>query len=73
MASTAIGNDATDLSSILQAAFAGSYVANGAGQNFTVSKTIVIYVSSTTQGPIGLDLGGGTIYSNITDGSPVIT
>src|SRR3954470_13351847 len=72
MASTAIGNDATDLVSILQAAFAGSYVANGAGQSFTVSKTIVIYVSSTTQGPIGLDLGGGTIYSNITDGSPVI-
>src|SRR4051812_10172759 len=72
MASTAIGNDATDLGSILQGAFAGGYVANGAGHSFTVSKTIVIYVSSTTQGPIGLDLGGGTIYSNITDGSPVI-
>jgi len=69
---TAIGNDATDLGSILQSAMAGSYVANGAGQSFTVSKTIVIYVNSTTQGPLGLDLGGGTIYSNITDGSPVI-
>jgi hypothetical protein len=69
---TAIGNDATDLSSILQSAMAGSYVAHGTGQSFTVSKTIVINVNSTTQGPLGLDLGGGTIYSNITDGSPVI-
>ncbi|HYD04592.1 MAG TPA: Ig-like domain-containing protein, partial [Reyranella sp.] len=72
MATTAIGNDATDLGSILQAAMAGSYVANGSGQTFTVSKSIVIYVNSTTQGPLGLDLGGGTIISNITDGSPVI-
>ncbi len=73
MATTAIGNDATDLGAILQAAMAGGYVAHGtASKSFTVSKTIVIYVNSTTQGPIGLDLGGGTIYSNITDGSPVI-
>jgi len=72
MATTAIGNDATDLASILQAAMAGSYVANGSGQTFTVSSSIVIYVNSTTQGPLGLDLGGGTIVSNITDGSPVI-
>jgi hypothetical protein len=72
MATTAIGNDATDLAFILQSAMAGSYVANGTGQTFTVSKSIVIYVNSTTQGPLGLDLGGGTIVSNITDGSPVI-
>jgi hypothetical protein len=70
---TAIGNDATDLTSILQSAMAGSYVAHGSsGQTFTVSKTIIVYVNSTTQGPLGLDLGGGTIVSNITDGSPVI-
>src|SRR5690348_10856614 len=69
---TAIADGATDLNSILQSAMAGSYVAQGSGQSFTVSKTIVIHVDSTTQGPLGLDLGGGTIYSNITDGSPVI-
>ncbi len=72
ISSTAIGNDETDLSLILQSAFAGSYVAQGSGQTFTVAQTIVIHVTSTTQGPIGLDLGGGTIVSNITDGSPVI-
>ncbi|MBS0524337.1 MAG: right-handed parallel beta-helix repeat-containing protein, partial [Proteobacteria bacterium] len=51
---------------------AGSYVAQGSGQTFTVSSTIVIHVTSTTQGPLGLDLGGGTIVSNITNGAPVI-
>jgi len=69
---TAIGSNQTDLNSILQAAVAGSYVAQGSGQSFTVSQTIVININSTTQGPLGLDLGGGTIYSNITNGSPVI-
>src|SRR3569833_3099860 len=69
---TAIAIGATDLNSILQAAMAGSYVAQGDGQTFTVSNTIVLHVTSTTQGPLGLDLGGGTIVSNITDGSPVI-
>jgi hypothetical protein len=69
---TAIANGATDLNSILQSAMAGSYVAQGDGQTFTVSKTIVLHVTSTTQGPLGLDLGGGAIVSNITDGSPVI-
>jgi hypothetical protein len=72
MATTAIANGATDLNSILQSAMAGSYVAQGSGQTFTVSSTIVIHVTSTTQGPLGLDLGGGTIVSNITNGSPVI-
>ena len=32
----------------------------------------MIHVTSTTQGPIGLDLAGGTIVSNITNGAPVI-
>jgi hypothetical protein len=73
MATTAIGNDATDLNAIMQSAMAGSYVAQSSTERtFTVSKTIVITVNSTTQGPLGLDLGGGTIVSNITDGSPVI-
>ncbi len=72
MATTAIANGATDLNSILQSAMAGSYVAKGDGQTFTVSQTIVLHITSTTQGPLGLDLGGGTIVSNITDGSPVI-
>ncbi|SJZ33110.1 Ig-like domain (group 3) [Enhydrobacter aerosaccus] len=39
---------------------------------FTVTSTIVIQVNSTTQGPIGIDLGGSTIVSQITNGAPVI-
>ncbi|WP_170303434.1 malectin domain-containing carbohydrate-binding protein [Reyranella soli] len=42
------------------------------GQTYAVSAPIVINVTSTIQGPMGIDLGGATIVSQITNGAPVI-
>jgi len=63
---------ATNLGSILSAAIAGGTVAHSTGVNFTVTSPIVIHIDSTIQGPLGIDLGGATIYSQITNGAPVI-
>lgn len=63
----------TDLGAILSAAIAGGYVAHlPGGTTYVVTSPIVINVTSTIQGPLGIDLGGATIVSQITDGSPVI-
>src|SRR5829696_9648438 len=62
----------TDLGAALTAAMAGGYVAEMSGQTYTVTQPIVINVTSTIQGPIGIDLGGATIVSQITNGEPVI-
>ena len=51
---------------------AGGYVAHLAGAVYTVTSPIVINVTSTLQGPLGIDLGGARIVSRIKDGSPVI-
>jgi len=51
---------------------AGGYVAEMSGQTYTVMAPIVINVTSTIQGPLGIDLGGATILSQITNGAPVI-
>ena len=61
-----------ELASLLQAAFAGGYFANSNKRIFTVSEPIVIDVTNSVQGPIGVDLGGAAIISNITGGAPVI-
>lgn len=61
-----------DLGSILSAAIAGGYVANLSGGTYTVTSPIVIHIDSTIQGPLGIDLGGATIVSQITNGAPVI-
>jgi hypothetical protein len=63
---------ATNLGSILNAAIAGGYVAHSTGTNYTVTSPIVIHIDSTIQGPLGIDLGGATIISQITNGAPVI-
>src|SRR5690242_13162946 len=63
---------ATNLGSILSAAIASGTVAHSTGVNFTVSSPIVIHINSTIQGPLGIDLGGATIFSQITNGAPVI-
>ena len=62
----------TDLGAALTAAMSGGYVAELSGQTYTVTQPIVINVTSTIQGPIGIDLGGATIVSKITNGAPVI-
>ena len=61
-----------DLGSMLSAAVAGGYVAHSSERTYTVSSPIVIQVNSTIQGPLGIDLGGATIISQITNGAPVI-
>jgi hypothetical protein len=66
------GANAADLGAWLKAAIAGGYVAHPPLATYTVTSPIVIYVNSTIQGPLGIDLGGATIVSQITDGSPVI-
>lgn len=62
----------SDLATILNNAIAGGYVAETSGQTFTVTAPIVINVTSSIQGPLGIDLGGATIVSKITSGAPVI-
>ena len=62
----------TDLGAALRSAIAGGYVAEMSGQTYTVTAPIVINVTSTIQGPLGIDLGGATIVSQITNGAPVI-
>lgn len=61
-----------DLASLLQAAFAGGYVATTSKRTFTVSEPIVIDVTNSFQGPVGVDLGGAAIISNVTGDAPVI-
>jgi hypothetical protein len=61
-----------DLGAALRSAIAGGYLAEMTGQTYTVTAPIVINVTSTLQGPLGIDLGGATIVSQITNGAPVI-
>src|SRR4051812_34761025 len=52
------GADTADLGAWLKAAIAGGYVAHPPLATYTVTSPIVIYVNSTVQGPLGIDLGG---------------
>ena len=58
----------TELSTLLQDAFSNGRVVTGTDRTYTVSAPIVINVTSDMQGPVGIDLGGAIITSNITDG-----
>jgi hypothetical protein len=60
------------LETALKTAMASGTVVHLTDATYTVSKTIVINVTASTQGPVGIDLGGAKIFSQITDGSPVI-
>jgi hypothetical protein len=62
----------TSLETALRNAVSGGYVAEMSEQTYTVTQPIVINVTSTIQGPLGIDLGGATIVSQITNGAPVI-
>ena len=62
----------TSLDTALRNAISGGYVAEMSGQTYTVTQPIVINVTSSMQGPVGIDLGGATIVSQITNGQPVI-
>ena len=60
------------LETALKTAMASGTVVHLTGATYTVTKSIVINVTASTQGPVGIDLGGAKIISQITDGSPVI-
>jgi len=62
----------TDFGDILTAAIHGGYVAHLTDQTYTISSPIVIFVDSTIQGALGIDGGGATLVSQVTDGSPLI-
>src|SRR5258708_38951553 len=62
----------TDFGAALSAAMAGGYVAQLNGGTYTVTQPIVIHVDSTIQGALGINGGGATIVSQITNGAPVI-
>lgn len=62
----------TDFGAALSAAIAGGYVAQLSGGTYTVSQPIVIHINSTIEGPLGIDGGGATLVSTITNGAPVI-
>jgi hypothetical protein len=42
------------------------------GGTYTVVEPIVIHVTSTIQGALGIAGGGATLVSQITDGAPLI-
>jgi hypothetical protein len=60
------------LQATLNAAIEDGYVAHPTATTYTVTSPIVINVTSTTTGPLGIDLNGARIISQIIDGSPVI-
>ena len=60
------------LETALRSALTGGTVASLSGASFTVTTPIVIYLTGSSQGPIGLDLGGAKIMSQVTGGKPVI-
>ena len=61
-----------DFGAILTAAVQGGYVAHLSNQTYTITSPIVIHVDSTIQGALGVDGGGATLVSQVTDGSPLI-
>jgi len=74
VASTATASSAGTgtLESALRSALTGGTVAKLSGATFTVTTPIVIYLGNSSQGPIGIDLGGAKISSQVTGGQPVI-
>jgi hypothetical protein len=63
---------ATNFGTALSSAISGGYVAQLNGGTYTVTQPIVIDINSTITGPIGINGGGATINSEITNGQPVI-
>ena len=63
---------ATDFGAALTAALQGEYVAQLTGQTYTITSPIVIHVTGTVTGPVGIDGGGATLISQVTNGAPLI-
>src|SRR5258708_5250051 len=63
---------AADFGAALNAALQGEYVAQLTGQTYTITSPIVIHVTGTVTGPVGIDGGGATLISQVTNGAPLI-
>jgi hypothetical protein len=63
---------ATDFGSALTAAFQGDYVAHLSGGSYAITSPIVIHVTHTMQGPVGIDGGGATLLSQVGGSQPLI-
>ena len=61
----------TSLDTALRNAISGGYVAEMSGQTYTVTQPIVINVTSTMQGPVGIDLGGAGLRTFDFDTKPL--
>src|SRR3981081_980703 len=62
----------TDFGAALTAALQGEYVAQLTGQTYTITSPIVIHITGTVTGPVGIDGGGATLISQVTNGAPLI-
>ncbi len=60
------------LGDILTAAIHGGYVAHLTDQTYTISSPIVDFRRQHHPGALGIDGGGATLVSQVTDGSPLI-
>jgi hypothetical protein len=62
----------TDFGAALSAAIHGGYVAHLTNETYTITSPIIVHVTDTIQGALGIDGGGATLVSQVTDGSPLI-
>lgn len=62
----------TDVGAALKAAIENGGVMGLTGTTYTVTEPIVIHVTASNDGEVGLDAGGAKFFSQIADGSPVI-
>lgn len=62
----------TDVGVALSDAIHGGYVAHLSGGTYRIDSPIVIHVTETIQGALGIDGGGATLLSEVTNGSPLI-
>ena len=69
-ASASAGTGALELA--LRTALSGGTIDTLSAASFAVTTPIVIYLTGASQGPIGIDLGGAKILSQVTGGRPVI-
>src|SRR6266545_1198 len=72
LAATASGDSGTssDVGAALKTAIAGGTVVHLTQTTYTITEPIVIHVTASNQGAVGLDGGGAKFLSQIVDGSP---
>ena len=71
-AAVAASNGTGVLETALKAALGGGTVVHLTDTSYTVTSSIVINITASFQGPLGIDLGGAKILSQIAGGGPVI-